>query len=90
MLSRVYLYQEKWDDVITYADKVITAKPELTNLNNFKGGGAVAGYYRYNNGFATTDRANDNRIYGTNSSKEVLWLYRPSGTGTGRSGGDEC
>jgi len=88
LLSRVYLYQEKWEDAIVYADKVITAKPELANLNNFRGG-VVAGYYRYNTGFATTERANDNRIYSLNSSREVLWLYRPLGTGTGRLAGDE-
>lgn len=78
MLSRVYLYQEKWDDAITYADKVIAARPGLTNLNNYKAR-PTGGYYLYNNG--TADNAN--RIYDLSLSKEILWMYRPNGTGTG-------
>ncbi len=80
MLSRLYLYQEKWDEAIVYADKVITVKPTLTNLNTYKQR-APGGYYMYNNGVVD----NANRIYDPVLSKEILWMYRPVGIGTGGS-----
>lgn len=79
MLSRVYLYQEKWDDCITYTDKVIAQKPGLTQLSSFKGP-IPAGYYLYNNG---TTYNYSNRIYDPNLSPEILWCYQPISTGTG-------
>ncbi|HMU59566.1 MAG TPA: RagB/SusD family nutrient uptake outer membrane protein [Chitinophagaceae bacterium] len=82
LLSRVYLYQEKWDDCITYANKVIAKKPGLTQLGTFKGP-IPGGYYMYNNG---TTYSYSNRIYDPLLSPEILWTYTPIGN---LSGGDE-
>lgn len=37
LLSRVYLYMQDWDKAAEYAQKVITAKPALQDLNNTTG-----------------------------------------------------
>ncbi len=85
LLSRVYLFQEKWDDCIAYADKVIARQPMLTQLATYKAG-SPGGYYVYNNGTASVWA---NRIYDPVLSKEILFAYVPIGNGTGAGGMDE-
>ncbi|WP_316748678.1 RagB/SusD family nutrient uptake outer membrane protein [Pedobacter gandavensis] len=71
LLSRVYLYQEKWDLAIEYANKALAKKSVLTQLSTFN----AALYYIYN----TTDNSlNLNRIYSPAISKEVIWTYVPN------------
>jgi tetratricopeptide (TPR) repeat protein len=78
LLSRVYLYQEKWDLAIEYANKGLAIKPTLSQLSSFVADG---GYFLYNNAF-TSGGAYLNRIYDITRSKEVLWTYRPIDGGT--------
>ncbi|WP_316838659.1 RagB/SusD family nutrient uptake outer membrane protein [Pedobacter gandavensis] len=71
LLSRVYLYQEKWDLAIEYANKALAKKSVLTQLSTFNS----TLYYTYN----TTDNSlNVNRIYSPAISKEVIWTYVPN------------
>ena len=79
LLSRMYLYQENWEQSIAYADAVIADRPELTQLNTYKAqpGG---GYNLYNNG---TSMYYSNRIYDPFLSKEIIWAYQPILPGTG-------
>jgi hypothetical protein len=85
LLSRVYLFQEKWDECIAYADKVIARRPALTQLATYRAG-SPGGYYVYNNG---TPSVLANRIYDPSLSKEILFAYVPMGNGTGVGGSDE-
>ncbi len=75
LLSRMYLYQEKWEQSIAYADSVIAIRPNLTQLSTYKGE-SPAGYYRYNNGTTLTYA---NRIYDPALSTEIIWCYRAIG-----------
>jgi len=78
LLSRVYLYQEKWDLAIDYASKGLAIKPTLSQLSSFA---AIGGYNKFNNDFSSGG-AYLNRIYDVTRSKEVLWSYRPTDGGT--------
>lgn len=71
LLSRVYLYQEKWDLAIVYANKALAKKPILTQLSSFNS----SLYYLYNSG---DNGSNLNRIYSPAISKEVIWTYFPN------------
>lgn len=81
LLSRVYLYQEKWDSVVHYTNLVLSQKSLLANLSTFKGGTSNGsnGYYLYNNGNQA------NTVFNPTLSSEVLWIYQP----TYRIGGAE-
>ncbi len=81
MLSRLYLYQEKWEQAIAYADSVIAVRPNLTQLSTYKGR-PIGGYYLFNNG---TTFEYSNRIYDPILSKEIIWQFSAIGTGTGSS-----
>ncbi|MCX2452615.1 RagB/SusD family nutrient uptake outer membrane protein [Pedobacter sp. PLR] len=70
LLSRVYLYQEKWDLAIEYANKALAKKSVLTQLSTFNS----AQYYLYNG----PDGLNLNKIYSPATSKEVIWTYVPN------------
>jgi starch-binding outer membrane protein, SusD/RagB family len=83
LLSRVYLYEENWDKVIEYADKVISKKPGLSHLSSFKASG---GYYTYNNPFINS---NLNQIYDPAVSTEILWAYQINGSGGPAQGESE-
>lgn len=72
MLSRLYLYQERWDKTIEFADKALAIKSNLTNLNTYTTEG---GTYAYNNSFPN---GNVNRIYDPIKSKEIIWAYEPN------------
>jgi|GEM_PF-87331 len=76
LLSRMYLYQEKWDQVIEYANKGLARKSELTQLYSFGSLPApsfpnINAITSYNN--AVTER----RIYDPAISTEVIWTYIP-------------
>lgn len=75
LLSRVYLYQEKWDLAIENANKALVKKPVLSQLSSFRGSGF---YYFYNNPTNTNDL---NRIYDPAVSTEIIWAYKPEGGG---------
>ncbi len=79
LLSRVYLYQEKWTESIAFADSAISKRPALTQLSTYKAR-PLGGYYLFNNG---TTFEYSNRIYDPVLSKEILWCYRPAGPGKG-------
>ncbi|MBS1592651.1 MAG: RagB/SusD family nutrient uptake outer membrane protein [Bacteroidetes bacterium] len=68
LLSRMYLYQEKWDSAIVYANQVLSYNPQLANFSAFQ---ARGGYYMYNNGTF------NNSPFNTSVSPEVLWAYQP-------------
>jgi hypothetical protein len=68
LLSRVYLYQEKWDQAIEYANKVIAVKPGLTQLSSFK---METGLYIFNSTQSTSDH-----LYGAATSTEIIWAYQ--------------
>lgn len=70
LLSRVYLYQEKWDQVIEYANKALVRKPGLAQLSTF----SATNYYKYNVNNNTT---NLNKIYDPAKSVEIIWAYQP-------------
>ncbi|MCZ4245124.1 RagB/SusD family nutrient uptake outer membrane protein [Pedobacter punctiformis] len=74
LLSRVYLYQEKWDLAIEYANKGLAKRSVLAQLSSFAADG---GYYSFNSSFASTI-PHENRIYDATRSKEVLWSYIPN------------
>ena len=74
LLSRMYLYQEKWDLVIEYANKGLAKRSALAQLSTFA---ATGGYYSFNSSFASTV-PRENRIYDATRSKEVLWCYIPN------------
>lgn len=72
ILSRVYLYMEKWDLAFEYADRVLELKPELTSLAGF-------------GNLATDDKGHNNLgmqsphgVYNPTSSKEIIWAYGSS------------
>ncbi len=79
LLSRMYLYQEKWDESIAYSDSALAINNQLTQLSTYKARPS-GGYYLYNN---ATTFAYGNRIYDPAISKEIIWSYRPIGAGTG-------
>ncbi len=81
LLSRMYLYQENWEQSIAYADAVIADRPALTQLSTYRAQPA-GGYNLYNNG---TTFYYSNRIYDMTLSKEIIWAYRPITPGTGES-----
>ncbi|MCZ4245042.1 RagB/SusD family nutrient uptake outer membrane protein [Pedobacter punctiformis] len=79
-LSRMYLYEEKWDQAIDFASKGLAKKSALTQLYPF---GTVAAdpanpyataAATYNSPLVTYER----RIYDTKYSTEVIWAYAPS------------
>jgi hypothetical protein len=78
LLSRVYLYQEKWDLVIENANKALAKKSELSQLSSFNG---ATGYYIFNSGNNSQAFAYQNRIYDVSKSKEIIWTYRPNPEG---------
>lgn len=76
LLSRIYLYEEKWDLALEYANKGLAKKSVLTQLSTF-----TDAYINYNNA-ATGEK----RIYDPAISNEVIWAYNPipiSGSGEG-------
>ena len=81
LLSRMYLYQENWEQSISYADAVISTRPGLTQLSTYKALPA-GGYNLYNNG---TPIYYSNRIYDPFLSKEIIWAYKPLLPGTGEA-----
>lgn len=73
LLSRMYLYQEKWAQSIAYADSALAIKSGLTQLSTLQASGG--GYYLYNNGF-TSNTLGWNTIYDARGvSKEIIWKY---------------
>ncbi|MNK22508.1 SusD family protein [compost metagenome] len=84
LLSRMYLYQEKWDQAIDYANKGLAKKSELTQLYSFgsvpvPGFPNVTGTTSYNNAAGSSER----RIYDPAISTEVIWAYVPLGLNGG-------
>ena len=75
MLSRLYLYQEKWDKTITYADSVMMLKPELINLSSFTLPPTLG---------AVTDKTPG--VYSAKTPTEILWACRTKDT-SNESGG---
>lgn len=76
LLSRVYLYQEKWDEVVEYANKALAKKSTLSQLSSFKS----AEIYLYNVNFNSSTSRYLHRIYDPAFSTEVIWAYRPTTT----------
>ncbi len=74
MLSRMYLYQEKWEQSITYADSAIALKPGLTQLSGYL---KTGGYYVYNTVGTPYSGTYQNRIYDPGLSTEIIWKYMP-------------
>jgi hypothetical protein len=74
LLSRMYLYQEKWDLTIEFANKGLAKRSSLAQLSSFA---ATGGYYSFNGSFASTI-PHENRIYDATRSKEVLFSYIPN------------
>lgn len=81
LLSRMYLYQENWEQSIAYANAVIADRPALTQLSTYRAQPS-GGYNLYNNG---TPFYYSNRIYDPVLSKEIIWAYKPITPGTGES-----
>lgn len=75
LLSRMYLYMEKWDQVVKYASSVITQKPTLRKLSD---------YYRivvdewWGTETLTYDR--DQAGVYNSDSPELIWGYGQSGS----------
>lgn len=73
LLSRMYLYMEKWDKVVEYASDVITKKPTLLRLSDYVTieedwfGEITISYDRQNGGVYNYD------------SPEVIWGYSAPG-----------
>ncbi|WP_316834249.1 RagB/SusD family nutrient uptake outer membrane protein [Pedobacter nutrimenti] len=78
LLSRMYLYEEKWALAVEYANKGLAKKSTLTQLGSF---GAI----NYNNYNVNTVGNNLDRIYDPATSAEVIWAYVPI-TGNGAEG----
>lgn len=80
MLSRMYLYQEKWEQSIAYTDSVIALKPGLTQLSGYL---KTGGYYVYNTTGTPYNGTYQNRIYDPGLSSEIIWKYMPHGSMVG-------
>ena len=63
LLCRTYLYMEKWDSVLTYANEVLEKKPNLTSLASAP---EDAMQYQGNSTWS---------IYDETESEEVIWKY---------------
>lgn len=78
--SRVYLYMQSWDQAITAADKVISRKPQLSDLNNYK---PQTSFFSSSNpeailtqgGNAMVYLENDNSLKGLQASPSLIQLY---------------
>ncbi|UIR54895.1 RagB/SusD family nutrient uptake outer membrane protein [Sphingobacterium sp. SRCM116780] len=70
LLSRVSLYEEKWDQAILYANKALAKKSILSQLSTFN----AVDYYLFN---VNTNTNNLNRIYDPAVSREIIWAYVP-------------
>ncbi|HWW40082.1 RagB/SusD family nutrient uptake outer membrane protein, partial [Pedobacter sp.] len=75
LLSRVYLYEEKWDLAVDYATKGLAKKSVLTQLSSF----GSANYNIYN---VNTITSNLDRIYDPSTSNEIIWAYVPQSGST--------
>ncbi|MBB6502521.1 RagB/SusD family nutrient uptake outer membrane protein [Pedobacter cryoconitis] len=74
LLSRMYLYQEKWDLALQYANQGLAIRSQLSQLSSFNS----ADYYTYNN---LHNSDNLNKIYDPSVSSEIIWAYAPYNTG---------
>ena len=63
LLCRTYLYMEKWDSVLTYANEVLEKKPNLTSLAS-----APEDAMQYQGSSAWS-------IYDETESNEIIWKY---------------
>lgn len=77
LLSRMYLYQEKWDLALEYANKGLAKRSVLAQLSSFAADG---GYNTFNDAYSSPI-PHENRIYDATRSQEVLWSYIPSTAG---------
>jgi hypothetical protein len=76
LLSRMYLYEEKWDQAIDYANKGLAKKSQLTQLYSFgslanPASPTVSAITSYN----TVTAPYESRIYDPAVSTEVIWAY---------------
>lgn len=78
LLSRVYLYQNRWDEAIEFATKGLTIKSTLSQLSGFA---KTPGYYNFNNGLGD----DYNRMYDPSISTEIVFAYKAMGAGVGSS-----
>jgi hypothetical protein len=72
LLSRMYLYQGRWDEAIAAANAGLAIKSSLAQLNGFE---KANGYDKYNNGL----NEDINRIYDPAKSSEIIFRYKPLG-----------
>lgn len=63
--SRVYLYMEQWDKVISHADKALESAPKLQDLNNF----TLNNAYGYATNSLLSASYQENIFIGGNSTK---------------------
>jgi hypothetical protein len=64
LLSRMYLYIEKYDDAIHWANEVLFEKPELLSLKNLSWAQGEINYDKKIEG-----------VYSTNISPEIIWVH---------------
>ncbi len=74
LLSRMYLYMEKWDKVVEYASNVITKKPTLRRLSDY-----VTMEEDWFSGEITLTYDRDNGGVYNYDSPEVIWGYAQPG-----------
>lgn len=76
LLSRLYLYEEKWEKVIEYADYVIERKPVLLNLSDIV---MASGLFNWSFGTKNVfDEASEERIWRYSRNNEFgpfFYLY---------------
>ncbi len=86
LLSRLYLYEEKWDECIAAADEAITNGPKLTNFNSLIGSdnniydaASTEVVWNYQGKFFDSQYINKNDIWSTaipySLSSKVAALY---------------